>query len=481
MNQNTARVTLLLIVCLFVAPAYGWGPDAQLAIVDAALNLITREQNIQLNVLRDHARAGAGISPVVMEALFPDMQPDPLRAIETEIALLTVVRTVRIDGYFAWRLGALGKLVSRVTAPLVTEEPALRAQYYSDAEKAINRIMIKNEPRRAITSISQLERIMLEANSGNSLIASEYRNGVGFRGAASAQLSADISRSINAVADVWYTILSSSTTPGNISESQLRNYVINAYAYFIENGNYAELDVLDSSYPKLVSYSADMNAKIGDLLYAARQFQRAIKAYESAVLNDPSRRDIVAKIADYYYQQAEEALKNNQLEEAMKGFEKALSVNLLHPTAERRRLEVAELIRKRDEQQAFYQEQLKQAEELRQLAEEEALKNRFSEAVVLLRQSEEVLKTVGDEFPSEAQRRARGLREVQARMGELQQQLLSNTMAFSGAGFARDTDTLVLEKMEGMDIEILQTVIQVNFEEMLKRVESQMRPVVTLK
>ena len=343
------------------------------------------------------------------------MTTDPMRAIDTEMALLTAARGARIDAYFAWRLGALGKLVSRVTAPMATADPLVRNQYYDDAEKAVDAGTLKPKPREAVKTIADLERIALEANSGNDLISGEYQAGTGFRGTAVTRLGIDISRSVNAVADVWWTIITSQTVPGNISERQLQDYVVSAYEYYVERGNEAEIDAADANYRKLTTYSADMSARIGDLLYAAGMRERAVKEYEAAVAAAPERRDIVEKIGNYHAERAEESLENGLLEEAMAGFEKALSVNMLHPTAEKRRLEVAAMIQQRDEQMAQYQTQLKQAEDLRALAEEEAAKNRYAEAVALLKQAEDAYKAVGDEFPSEAQRRTRGLREVQAR------------------------------------------------------------------
>ncbi len=194
-----------------------------------------------------------------------------------------------------------------------------------------------------------LERIALEANSGNDLISGEYQAGTGFRGTAVTRLGIDISRSVNAVADVWWTIITSQTVPGNISERQLQDYVVSAYEYYVERGNEAEIDAADANYRKLTTYSADMSARIGDLLYAAGMRERAVKEYEAAVAAAPERRDIVEKIGNYHAERAEESLEKGLLEEAMAGFEKALSVNMLHPTAEKRRLEVAAMIQQRDE------------------------------------------------------------------------------------------------------------------------------------
>ena len=473
------EMTFLLAVCC-ASPALAWGPRTQLTIVNTALHLISREQNLPLTRLQSHVRAGAEISPIAMEELFPDMETDALRAIENEMALLTAARGGRVDAYFAWRLGALGKSVGRVTAPLSAADPAVRSQYYADVDQAVSSGSLKPESRKTIESASQLERTIREANVGNDLIESEYSSGAGFRGTAAARIAVDVSRSVNAVADVWWTIITSRTVPGNISEGQLQRYVLRAYAYYIEQGSTAEIDAADEQYRKLVPYSADMSARIGDMLYEAGLRERAVREYENAVAAAPQRRDVIEKISNYHVERADEALERGLLEEAMAGFEKALETNLLHPTAEQRRLEVAAMIQRRDAQLAEYQGLLKQAEDLRALAEEEAVRNRYAEAVSLLRQSEDAYRAVGDEFPGEAQRRARGLRDVQARTSELQQGLLNNTLVFSGAGFAPDVDALISENSQGLERETLKTLLRAEYEAEVRRLNAQMQSVLSI-
>lgn len=481
MKRHLIHVGMAGILALGCAlPAMAWGPRVHLGIVNTALHLVSREENLPLTRLQEDAHAGAGVSPLVMEELFPDMQTDPLRAIENEMALLSAARGARIDGYFAWRLAALGKLVARVTAPMATADPAQRSQYYNDVEQAADMGRLKPEPRNIIKSIAELERITREANAGNDLIAGEYQGGSGFRGTAAARLSIDISRSVNAVADVWWTIISSGTVPGNVSKAQLERYVLRAYAYYVDGGKIAEIDAAEKQYRKLVPYTPDMNGKIGDMLYAAGYRERAVKHYEEAADGAPDRRDIREKIANYHAEVAEETLEKGLLEEAMAGFEKALATNLLHPTAERSRLEVAAMIKARDEQIAAYQALLKQAADLQALAEEEALKNRFAESMALFKQAEESYKQVGDEFPVESQRRTRGIREVRARIEELQQSLLNNTLTFSGAGFAPDKEALIAEYGAGLDREILSALVRLEYEAEIKRLSEQMQSLVSI-
>ncbi|MFA7691264.1 MAG: hypothetical protein GX117_05820 [Candidatus Hydrogenedentes bacterium] len=479
-NRFYFHMLLVVAVVGCTLSAQAWGPRVESTVVNTALHLLSREKNLPLTRLQEEVRAGAALSPVEMETLFPDMNADPIHAIENEMALLSTTRGARIDAYFAWRLGVLGKLVSRVTAPMATGDPAIRTQYYRDAESLADAGNLKPESRRTLESMEPLERSVLEANKANDLLESEYKSGSGFRGGAAARSITDISRSVNAVADVWWSVITSTTVQSSISTAQLERYVLNAYAFYVERGKENELDAADTNYQKLTSFTADMYAKIGDMLYEAGFRERAVWEYEQAVASSPERRDVVAKIANYYYESAEDKLQKGMLEEALGGFAKALSVNMLHPSAEKRRLEVAALIQKRDEQLAQYQEQLRQADDLKSLAEEEAARNHFAEAVALLKQSEDAYRVIGDEFPSEAQHRMRGLREVQSRINELQQSLLTDTQRFSGTGFAKDLERVITDYSEGLDKEILKTMLQLEYKAEIKAQTEEMSAVLRI-
>ena len=68
--------------------------------------------------VRGLVEAGARVSNADQTRLYPNFEQDPIGAIESEIFLMQAVRGERIDPYYAFRLGLLGKLVAQSTAPL---------------------------------------------------------------------------------------------------------------------------------------------------------------------------------------------------------------------------------------------------------------------------------------------------------------------------------------------------------------------------
>lgn len=453
-------LSAVLLLLLATSMSLAWGPRTQMAIVNTALNLMAREQNLPLTRLQNDIRAGVRCDEKVLENIYPDLATDPMRTIENEMALLTAVRQPKVDAYYAYRLGTLGRIVSAITAPMRDADSAERDQYYADVDRAVDSGALTPAPRRIFETLAPFERVMREANMANDLIQTEYRSGVGFKGAASARLATDVSRSVNAVADIWWTIVASSAVAGNISDAQLQRYVLNGYRYRIAGENETEIDAAEAYYSEITPFTPAMRADIGDMLYEAGFRERAVKQYEAVLAAKPERRDVVKKIGEYYMELGEEALKNDKLEDALAAFEKALDANALHPTAEQRRLEVVALIAERDALQREYQETLKQAEELRNLAEQEAGRARYAEAVALLQQSQAAYQSVGDEFPMEFQRRTKGLREAEYRLMELKKSLLNNAMNFSGAGFAADMEKLVANAGKGIEKEALQVILE---------------------
>ena len=80
----------------------------------------------------------------------------------------------------------------------------------------------------------------------------------------------------------------------------------------------------------------------------------------------------------------------------------------------------------------------------------------------------------------ETQRRARGLRDTQARAAEWQQGLLNNTLAFSGAGFAPDMDVLINEHAKGLEQEALKALLRREYQIEVRRLESKMQSVLSI-
>lgn len=482
MKMKLARICAVmpLLAFLFAAPAGAWGPRTQTAIVSTAAKLLSKSGDAPLQKLDTHIRAGVAAPLSEIEARYPGFAVEPVGAIEMEMALLSAARRGRVDAYFAYRMGMLGKMVGIVSAPMRDAQAMWRGKYYEDADGAITGLQLRESARKDVEPRAYFERIFMETRVNTEVIERQYQEGTGFNGVAATTFSVDASRSVAAVADVWWTVLSSRTVPGGVSDVQLRGYVLDGLSYFIQRGNLQELDAALRGYAALTPLTPDMRARVGDLLLEQGFEERAIREYEAVIAEDSGRRDVIQKVADYYVRKGDESMRENRLEEARNAFARAADSNPLHESAVGRRIEAETLIMERDSRMAAHQASLQRAADLREMAEQEAGRSYFAEAVSFLQQAEAAYLEITDEFPGEAQQRNRGLRDVRDRLAQLKQSLKGNVMAFSGTGFGDDVKRLAGEGVKGLEQEALARMARRAYEAEMERLAQETQPLFTL-
>jgi len=463
MGKRMRFIATGLLCAALCTPAMAWGPRSQLAIVTTAAHLLAKSGNIPITRLAEDLQNGSRVSENQMKALYPDLASSAVNAIESEMYLLQAVRGDRVDPYFAFRLGVLGKLVASTTAPLHDAKPTYRNLYYADVEGNITTELQESE-RRRVSPREYFASLQAEIRQNDELILSEYESGVGFEGVARNTLPTAASRSVMAVADVWYTVLTGASVSGGVSDTQLRTYVLDAWKFYIARGSAQEMDAAEARYGALVDKTSDMQVKIGDMLYEGEFPERAMEEYEAVLASDPNRRDVTQKISNYYMDLGEAALEKEQLEGAQQYFARALDVNPLHPTAQARKLQAEKLISERNARQAADQQALEQAAEFQVLAETEVRNRRFAEAIVLLRQALLSYEEVSTEFPIEARKGEEGLADTRSRIEMLKRELVNNTQGFSGSGDALDAPRLASQASEGLDKEVLEQLVSQEYE-----------------
>lgn len=480
--------TLITCVTLGIAVALGftaeaWGPKTQVAIVTTAVHMLSKEGNIPLGRLEKETRDGAMVSIDTLKKMHVALDAEPVAAIESEMYVLRAAfsgksdgRRRLVDAYFAYRLGMLGKLVAEALSPMRKVEATYRNLYYADVEKQVQRTEIRTASRRPVEPRLYFPPLISEANLQNELFRKEYQSGVGFKGQAKASLSKDISRAINAVADVWFTVLTEDTVAGIISDVPLQRYVLDAYAFYIRRGNKAEIAAADARLETLAAKTPEMHAQMGDMFFKAALYERAIEEYTRVLDAAPDRRDVIEKIAGYYVDVGVEALQESKLEAALEAYTKALAVDPIFPGAETKRIEVRSLIADRDARLAADRAAIDKAYELITFAEQKALEERYAEGVTILAQASETFRQVTEEFPEENQKRIRGQREIQYRMREFREALVGNAARFSGTGFALDTREMARRSVRELDTQALEQLIEHDLDAGLKTLADRMRP-----
>lgn len=450
----------VFVLTVLLAPfaAVAWSPKTDQAVVSTAIRLLSKGRVIQLSKLDREVMQGAAVSDETLERLFPGFEAGPATAIQSEMYLLDAVRGDAIDPYLAYRLGVLGRLVARISAPLARDNSPIRARYYADVEKALPQTPLKPSPSKKIELVAYIEQLQRAADARKDLIVKDYQSGPGFDGVARVALSDDISRSIDAVANVWYTLLTERVVQAGVSDAQRRNYAIQAMAFYVERGSEDEIELNYNRLAQSPLKTPEMAKQIGDILYNGGFAERAIKEYEYVLAREPQRKDVMERISGFYIAQGDKALENNRLEEALEAYSQAAKADPLHPSAEAKRLDVSRMIAERDARLEAARSAIDEGGRLEAEAEQFILKGQLPEAFDALKKAQAAYNRVTDEFRIEAQAAAAGTSNINARLRELKSELIGNAQALSGSAFrfdvekmaaaaARDTDEAALRKI----------------------------------
>ena len=257
-NPNLLSISSVafLLITLFQPAAFSWGPEAHRSIALSAYQILqydlyeiakSGEVSYEMDLLRG-AMDGRGI---VEESLSINDDKQAIDAIDYEVQLLRAVREHGVGSHFAYRLGTLSALVADVMHPFgiayTPEQEKLKEMIDVDIEEAIysQDVDITRRSNDYITSaekyVTKTRQFQLEDQV---LIRDEYRRGINFRGYAGTAMGHYYERAVEAVVDIWYTIMSPTVNPRAPKPSQrvVTWYFVNEVKYLLnvrQNIDYA--------------------------------------------------------------------------------------------------------------------------------------------------------------------------------------------------------------------------------------------------
>ena len=473
MKKMIRHMAVLCAITSCAFPAAAWGPQAESAVVTTAARVLAKENAIPLTNLLKDVRAGAEISTAEMFELIPKAGSDQVAAILSEMALLEAVRDKRVDPYYAFRLGVLGKLVAQLSAPMQTAHPSVKTLYLADVERRVGQATLTPEPRRQANSAAYFSQIKREATARQDLIEEDYRKGVGFAGIASKCLSEDVSRSVASIADVWYTLLSTGVQGGPVSPDLVRGYYLKALDYYIAKRHTREATATYARLKDIGAMTTEVKKQVGDMFFDTGQYERAIQEYQAVLQEDAGRRDVIDRVTGYYIGLGEKALDRERLEEAQDAFQMAAQTDPLNESAQENLINTKRLIADREERRSQAQAAVDTAKELERQAETPMLDVRA--AMEMIEKAKTLYEGVTDEFPLQSNAAERGLASVTRRYAELRSQLLSNVANFSGAGSSADALTVAQQKTGALAKDALREMARDSYEAQRKSVAEEVR------
>lgn len=444
MTRTATRAGLLMtaMAVLVMADADAWGPRAKKTIAAMAMQVINDEYpnvfrpggvtgaNFERDVLSGAAEGYAILGPDVL--LGDDKQT--IQAISEQIQLLRDVRTYGPTSYFAYRMGVLGALVSDVMLPFgfawsPTDEK-IQSQVRRDIEANLDGYSFYPTKRRRfyIRDAQEYFRTNRAFYPGDKrIIAEDYLRGKGYGGFLAKGGPAYFERSVDAIADVWHSVLrlESDAAHRAASPRTITWYFVEEIAYLLNvKRNLTQADKVYENFEKANPGIAAAYDRIGDLYYAYNTPEtklRGVREWRIAYdMPDAARASISKKLSSHFLNDgkgfleraARPGAEDTDLPNALNAFQQALefdrtndeTANLIHKT------NVA--INERNQRFQTTVNIIASAEKVQAEAEKARLNGDYGNAIGTYRQAITLFEAVSDEFKEQERVSKEGARKL---------------------------------------------------------------------
>lgn len=428
------RICTVLAVTVAVAQAQAWGPRAQRAITGMAIQVIQskfpgtfrpgdslgRFTPGQTNYEQDVLKGAEAGWEVIAKDVPINNSEEAVLAVAAQIHLLAEVRPYGAGSYFAYRLGVLSSLVSDIMLPYglawTPEEQRMQKLVQADIEKHLVQYgyTSHNTKRTLITNVTEYFRAQQHFYADNMLlIADDYKRGRGYDGLLKESSKAHFESAIEAIADVWYTIMEtgSSRKAAVGNDDLLAQFFVDEIAYQLnEKKNIHQAGMVYENLASLNSTDPEIYEQVGDLYYAfdtRKSTERSVREWRIAYeLGGPNRESVALKISDHflregreYLEQADEKGKGEtELPAALAAFKKSLQYNRTSETAADLIQDTNKRISERNERREMIINIIASAESTREQADTLAAAGNYGNAIPSYKQAIEILGAVDDEF-----------------------------------------------------------------------------------
>jgi tetratricopeptide (TPR) repeat protein len=441
MQRLHMRIVLSLLTCclLWVSPAGAWEKRAQQSIAAMAMQVLkaeypdtfrTQDANYEADVLR-----GAADGYALLQAQTP--MPTLEAAVQTvgaQIPLLRDARRYGVGSYFAYRMGVLSSLVADIQFPLgfpqspVEQQVAKKAFWdiernldgysFSPSKKKIDLVRDVNE---------YFAKNQMFAREDAKIIVEDYVRGKGYDGFLKQGGPVYFSRAVEAVADVWHTVL----IPQKLdflqppSRAALAWYFVDEIEYLLNvKRNYLHAMKVYEHFAEVDPGLPEAYERIGDMLYAyntpeskARGVQEWIKAHQAGAAN---RTRVSKKLAKHFMEEGNDYLakagqpgsEETDLPNALHAFEQALAYDRTNEEAATYIQKTHVAIQERKERYENTVKLIATAEKVTNEAEKSRLAGDYSNAIKTYRQAITFYEAVGDEFRDQKKTAEEGKRRL---------------------------------------------------------------------
>ncbi len=458
MKRISKLLVLSALVWAVAAPqASAWGPRAQRSIAYMALQVIQKDHPDLLREYETDLLRGSEEGYAAITDAFPlNSDGESVVGVGLQIRLLRETRELGVGSYFAYRMGVLATLTADVLLPYgfawTPQEQALRDRIAEDIDAHLDDFRYAGRSSRR-TYVRHVRAYFAERRTffedNKTLIADDYSAGLGYAGFLSEAAPAYFQRAVEAVADVWYTVLRTEADPSDeeLSRPLMTWYLVREIEYLLQvKKNLVQTDVTYAHFEKTNPGIMEAYEKVADLYYTFgtdAAIERAVREWRVAHgLGGPNRDRVGRKLASHYLSVGRRYLESGvkpranetDLPNALQAFQDALYFDRGNADAAGGVQQTNKAIEERRELYDMYMEIIANAERVREEAGRAFTEGDYGAAITTYRKAVSLFESVGDDFEKQAITAKEGASGVKKEIAKVVQTVIDKATEAIDAG-----------------------------------------------
>jgi len=379
---------------------------------------------------------------VVARYFVKDSVGETARAVAYEMSLLRTELSRGIDEYTAYRFGVLSQVVADLNQPFggsqlpsaqKTEDVSeLRRQYELDVDRALRGVRYGYKRRKPVYDteayFTSARRYVQQAEF---FLSQDYMRGDGFSEYGQRSLNLYFDNAVNAVADIWFTILRPLQIAPLIQPkpSAIGRFRIEGVRYFLENGQdrQAADAVVRLQTDGLMNIETEK--RVSDAYYDTNRHSRAIDGYLRVLEQQPNWPEVRVRVSSYYYALGSAYMSGGILGEAQRAFEHVLAHDPQYRAARLALDATIELIAARNERHNRLRARIRTAESSEARAVRSAADRDYAAAIRYLRSATAIYSVVTKEFHREYRDARRQLASINRQIANYSDTIIREAIA----------------------------------------------------
>lgn len=316
LSPSAMILLLAAVVCMTVSgPAAAWGPRARQAIALASINLVRNTFTAGEIVYEGDVIKGAAAGIDALGGNTPlNSDAECIDAVGLQIIILREAIRNGPGSYAAYRVGGLAALVSELMVPYGivynADEKELADQIQKDLEDQISALAYS--PTHPSYQYIINHRIYFQDRRtfyypDKEIITDDYKRGKGKNGLLRSAARSYFERSIEAVTDVWYTVLhiEPGTKDWRPSNRQMAEYYVDEIQFLLSQKK--NFDAANRAYDLFQKYNPGLPmalVTVGDAYYALgtdKGKKRGVEEWDKAYSIPGEARDAASQRLSKHY------------------------------------------------------------------------------------------------------------------------------------------------------------------------------------